>query len=248
MQQTLRERCLGWIVGGAARADGGAGGEAVSREQVGEALYKQRVGCGGGDDGAAGGVAGAAGGGRVWGRAAGDCADGEVGGWDRAVPDADGGWRDGRDGVDAGWGWRRAGDGSEAAEEEEGELGIRGCGRAGSASDGSGCTECELQAGDDLYFEPGGVCGELPVLPDGEAGDEAEPDGGRDCGAGGGGAEPARRAAGQRRGVETPARINLVFMGMGEPFLNYDAFMKSVHLLRRDGDSGVADDGVDERD
>ncbi len=23
-------------------------------------------------------------------------------------------------------------------------------------------------------------------------------------------------------------RINLVFMGMGEPFLNYDAFMKSV--------------------
>jgi len=33
-------------------------------------------------------------------------------------------------------------------------------------------------------------------------------------------------------GVETPSRINLVFMGMGEPFLNYDAFMKSVHLLR----------------
>lgn len=28
-----------------------------------------------------------------------------------------------------------------------------------------------------------------------------------------------------------PARINLVFMGMGEPFLNYDAFMGSVHLL-----------------
>jgi len=26
-------------------------------------------------------------------------------------------------------------------------------------------------------------------------------------------------------------RINLVFMGMGEPFLNYDEFMKSVHLL-----------------
>lgn len=26
-------------------------------------------------------------------------------------------------------------------------------------------------------------------------------------------------------------RINLVFMGMGEPFLNYDAFIKSVHLL-----------------
>ena len=40
---------------------------------------------------------------------------------------------------------------------------------------------------------------------------------------------------GSGRGVETPARINLVFMGMGEPFLNYDNFMKSVHLLRRMG-------------
>ena len=26
-------------------------------------------------------------------------------------------------------------------------------------------------------------------------------------------------------------RINLVFMGMGEPFLNYDAFMDAVRLL-----------------
>src|SRR5207237_3509691 len=26
-------------------------------------------------------------------------------------------------------------------------------------------------------------------------------------------------------------RVNLVFMGMGEPFLNYDNFMKSVRLL-----------------
>jgi 23S rRNA (adenine2503-C2)-methyltransferase len=33
-------------------------------------------------------------------------------------------------------------------------------------------------------------------------------------------------------GVEPPSRINLVFMGMGEPFLNYDAFMKAVHVLR----------------
>ncbi len=41
-------------------------------------------------------------------------------------------------------------------------------------------------------------------------------------------------------------RINLVFMGMGEPFLNYDAFMAAVRLLvDGDGDSGVADDGVD---
>jgi len=40
---------------------------------------------------------------------------------------------------------------------------------------------------------------------------------------------------GSARGVDTPARINLVFMGMGEPFLNYDEFMRSVHLLRAMG-------------
>ncbi|MGA7077854.1 MAG: 23S rRNA (adenine(2503)-C(2))-methyltransferase RlmN [Terriglobales bacterium] len=34
------------------------------------------------------------------------------------------------------------------------------------------------------------------------------------------------------QGVEPPRqRVNLVFMGMGEPFLNYDNFMKSVRLL-----------------
>ena len=33
-------------------------------------------------------------------------------------------------------------------------------------------------------------------------------------------------------GVYPPQdRVNLVFMGMGEPFLNYDNFMKAVHLL-----------------
>jgi len=40
---------------------------------------------------------------------------------------------------------------------------------------------------------------------------------------------------GSGRGVETPSRINVVFMGMGEPFLNYDAFMQSVHVLRTIG-------------
>jgi 23S rRNA (adenine2503-C2)-methyltransferase len=40
---------------------------------------------------------------------------------------------------------------------------------------------------------------------------------------------------GSGRGVDTPSRINLVFMGMGEPFLNYEAFMRSVHLLRAMG-------------
>jgi 23S rRNA (adenine2503-C2)-methyltransferase len=36
---------------------------------------------------------------------------------------------------------------------------------------------------------------------------------------------------GSSRGNPTPARINLVFMGMGEPFLNYANFMAAVHLL-----------------
>jgi 23S rRNA (adenine2503-C2)-methyltransferase len=36
---------------------------------------------------------------------------------------------------------------------------------------------------------------------------------------------------GSTRGNYTPARINLVFMGMGEPFLNYDSFMSAVRLL-----------------
>jgi len=37
-----------------------------------------------------------------------------------------------------------------------------------------------------------------------------------------------------RHGIKIGAdRINLVFMGMGEPFLNYDQFIASVHLLAR---------------
>ena len=36
---------------------------------------------------------------------------------------------------------------------------------------------------------------------------------------------------GSGRGRSMPDRINLVFMGMGEPFLNYDAFMAAVGLL-----------------
>jgi len=35
------------------------------------------------------------------------------------------------------------------------------------------------------------------------------------------------------RGNNNPARINLVFMGQGEPFLNYDNFIAAVHLLVR---------------
>ena len=36
---------------------------------------------------------------------------------------------------------------------------------------------------------------------------------------------------GSSAGNESPARINLVFMGMGEPFLNYASFMEAVRLL-----------------
>lgn len=36
---------------------------------------------------------------------------------------------------------------------------------------------------------------------------------------------------GLRRGAGSNDRLNLVFMGMGEPFLNYDAVMRSVRLL-----------------
>ena len=36
---------------------------------------------------------------------------------------------------------------------------------------------------------------------------------------------------GSTRGTYSPARINLVFMGMGEPFLNFPNFMSAVRLL-----------------
>ena len=40
-------------------------------------------------------------------------------------------------------------------------------------------------------------------------------------------------------------RVNLVFMGMGEPFLNYDNFIKAVGVAGgRCGDSRIADDGL----
>ncbi len=43
-------------------------------------------------------------------------------------------------------------------------------------------------------------------------------------------------------------RVNLVFMGMGEPFLNYENFMKAVRLLVEGvANSGIADDGFDRR-
>ncbi len=45
-------------------------------------------------------------------------------------------------------------------------------------------------------------------------------------------------AVGSAKGQGNPDRINLVFMGMGEPFLNYDAFMDAVRILN--GEMGIA--------
>ncbi len=45
-------------------------------------------------------------------------------------------------------------------------------------------------------------------------------------------------AVGSTKGQGNPDRINLVFMGMGEPFLNYDSFMDAVRILN--GEMGIA--------
>ena len=43
-------------------------------------------------------------------------------------------------------------------------------------------------------------------------------------------------------------RVNLVFMGMGEPFLNYDNFIKAVQAIdRRRGNPGITNDGFNRR-
>ena len=90
--------------------------------------------------------------------------------------------------------------------------------------EGDGIGRGRESAGNYLCFQPDRLRGELPVLPDGALGIAAESDGGGDCRAGGCRAETADARIGRDR-------INLVFMGMGEPFLNYDAFMDAVRLL-----------------
>jgi len=45
------------------------------------------------------------------------------------------------------------------------------------------------------------------------------------------GGRPAQQANTGLAGSPGRSRLNLVFMGMGEPFLNYDAFMQAVRLL-----------------
>ena len=76
----------------------------------------------------------------------------------------------------------------------------------------------------DLYFEPGGMCRGLPVLPDGFARREEKSDrwGNR---------WPGIKGALGSKCFSAQDRVNLVFMGMGEPFLNYDNFIKAVRLL-----------------
>jgi 23S rRNA (adenine2503-C2)-methyltransferase len=75
-----------------------------------------------------------------------------------------------------------------------------------------------------LRLQPGGLRGQLPVLPDGQARLPAQPDAGEIAG--------QVVAVFERHGVEVGRdRVNLVFMGMGEPFLNYDNFMGAVRLL-----------------
>jgi len=72
-----------------------------------------------------------------------------------------------------------------------------------------------MAASNDLRFEPDGVRGELPVLFHGAIGSQTQFDGRRNRG----------QIAGVLRdqGVQPPMqRVNIVFMGMGEPFLNYE--------------------------
>ena len=106
------------------------------------------------------------------------------------------------------------GDGSEAAVEEEGEVGdgykratICVSSQVGCAVNCQFCLTAKL--GIRRNLTAGEIAGQVAAVLNRQ-----------------------RVRIGSGKGVETPSRINLVFMGMGEPFLNYDAFMKSVHVLR----------------
>jgi 23S rRNA (adenine2503-C2)-methyltransferase len=110
------------------------------------------------------------------------------------------------------------GDGSAAAEEEEGEDREQGYKRATICiSSQVGCAvNCQFcltaKLGIRRNLTAGEIAGQVAAVLNRQ-----------------------RVRIGSGKGVEIPSRINLVFMGMGEPFLNYDAFMKSVHLLRAMG-------------
>jgi 23S rRNA (adenine2503-C2)-methyltransferase len=118
------------------------------------------------------------------------------------------------------------GDGSEAAVEEEGEEREQGTGnREQTTADGykraTICISSQVGCAVNCQFCLTAKLGIKRNLTAGEiAGQVAAV------------LNRQRVRIGSGKGVETPSRINLVFMGMGEPFLNYDAFMKSVHVLR----------------
>jgi 23S rRNA (adenine2503-C2)-methyltransferase len=114
------------------------------------------------------------------------------------------------------------GDGSEAAVEEEGEDGEQGSGnREQKYKRATICISSQVGCAVNCQFCLTAKLGIKRNLTAGEiAGQVAAV------------LNRQRVRIGSGKGVETPSRINLVFMGMGEPFLNYDAFMKSVHLLR----------------
>ena len=113
------------------------------------------------------------------------------------------------------------GDGTEAASEEETEEGLR-TGEAGAAafrrsticvSSQVGCAvNCQFcltaKLGIRRNLTPGEIAGQVAAVLNRH--------------------EVQLASA---RGNNNPARINLVFMGQGEPFLNYDSFMAAVRLL-----------------
>ena len=79
----------------------------------------------------------------------------------------------------------------------------------------------------DLRFQPSRMRRQLPILPDGEVGAATEFDRGRNCRTGLAVLERRRRA---RARSDQPG-----VYGQGEPFLNYDDFMKAVRLLVDEG-------------
>ena len=114
------------------------------------------------------------------------------------------------------------GDGSEAASEEEGEEREQGIGnREQGYKRATICVSSQVGCAVNCQFCLTAKLGIRRNLTVGEiAGQVAAV------------LNRQRVRIGSGKGVDTPSRINLVFMGMGEPFLNYDAFMKAVHILR----------------
>ena len=76
-----------------------------------------------------------------------------------------------------------------------------------------------------LHLQPGWLRRGLQVLPDRLAGRATQSYGRRNCWSG------VVRSCATSKCCLPKIRVNLVFMGMGEPFLNYDNCMKAVRLL-----------------